>query len=243
MAFGKRELTPRPLAKRLKVSNKLLRLATITGGFSADGSAKGGGPEGLIHYRLGYKFAVAQEKAFLTGNGANQPLGIFTASTRGIDTSRDIVTGSSTGFTADGLINAKYNQKVQYWSKMKWIFNRTCLQVIRQLKDGNGQYLWVPSGMGSVGGYSAGADGKNIGDTLLEIPVMSSEYAPNTLTTGLYAGILGDFSFYWIADSETMQIQRLVELYAAANQTGFIARQELDGMPVLAEAFTRLKCN
>ena len=73
------------------------------------------------------------------------------------------------------------------------------------------------------------------------IPVFMSEYAPNTFTTGLYAGIIGDFSFYWIADALDMQLQRLVELYAAANQTGFLMRSETDGMPVLEEAFARLK--
>jgi HK97 family phage major capsid protein len=231
MAFGKRELTPHPLAKRLKVSNRLLRMGQITSGVSADGSVGGGGPEGLVRDRLGYKFAVAEEKAFMLGNGAQQPLGLFVASSRGIDTSRDVLTGSSTGFTADGLIAAKYNQKVQYWDKLKWIFHRSGLQLIRQLKDANGQYLWVPGGFGGEK------------DELLDFPVMMSEYAPNTFTTGLYVGLLGDLSFNWIVDSETLQIQRLVELYAAANQTGFIARMELDGMPVLAEAFTRLKTN
>jgi hypothetical protein len=37
-------------------------------------------------------------------------------------------------------------------------------------------------------------------------------------------------------------VQRLVELYAETNQVGFIGRAEVDGMPVLAEAFARLKC-
>lgn len=231
MQFGKRELTPHPLAKRIKVSNRLLRMATVTGGASADGSAPTGGPEGMVRARLGYKFAVTEEKAFMVGNGVQQPLGVFTASSRGISTNRDVLTGNSNGITADALIAAKYNQKIQYWKRLKWIYNRTVLQLIRQLKDANGQYLWVPGGFGGES------------DTLLDLPVMMSEYAPNTVSTGNYIGILGDFSFYWIADSETMQIQRLVELYAAANQVGFIARMELDGMPVLEEAFTRLKCN
>jgi HK97 family phage major capsid protein len=56
MAFGKRNLHPQPLAKRIKLSNQLLRQAMI-------------GPEALVIERLGYKFAVTQEKAFLTGSG------------------------------------------------------------------------------------------------------------------------------------------------------------------------------
>ncbi len=72
-----------------------------------------------------------------------------------------------------------------------------------------------------------------LADRLLSFPVRQSEYAPNTLTTGLYVGILGDFyAGYWIADSLAIQIQRLIELYAPTNQTGFIARAETDGMPV-----------
>jgi predicted phage gp36 major capsid-like protein len=34
--------------------------------------------------------------------------------------------------------------------------------------------------------------------------------------------MLGDFSHYWIADTLAFEVQRLVELYAEANQIGFI---------------------
>jgi hypothetical protein len=40
-----------------------------------------------------------------------------------------------------------------------------------------------------------------------------------------------------------MQLQRLVELYAVSNQTGYIARAEIDGAPVLEEPFVRLITN
>ena len=72
------------------------------------------------------------------------------------------------------------------------------------------------------------------------MPIHASEYAPNTFTTGLYVGIVGDWSQYWIADALDMTVQRLVELYAATNQVGLIGRMESDGMPVLGEAFARV---
>lgn len=216
MSFGKRELHPRPLAKRLKVSNKLSQLS--------------GGIETLVLDRLAYKFGVTQEKAFLTGSGANQPLGVFTASANGITTARDISTGNTTTApTFDGLISAKFALKGSYWNTADWIFHRDVLAVVAKLKDGDGQYLWRES-------VIAGEP-----DRLLGRPVIMSEFAPNTLTTGLYVGILGDFSNYWIADAIDMQIQRLVELYAETNQVGFIGRLETDGMPVLSEAFVRVK--
>lgn len=216
MAFGKRELKPSPLAKRIKISNKLLRQLP--------------GIEALVMQRLGYKFAVSQEKAFMTGSGANQPLGVFTASANGITTARDVSTGNATtAFTVDGLIEAKYALKSQYMRTAEWIFHRDAVKMLAKLKDGEGQYIWQPA--------KTAADP----DMLLGRPVNMSEFAPNTFTTGLYVGIIGDFSNYWIADALNMQVQRLVELYAETNQTGFIGRMESDGMPVLAEAFARVK--
>jgi HK97 family phage major capsid protein len=216
MAFGKRELKTSPLAKRLKVSNSLLRLS--------------GGIEALVRNRLAYKFAVSQEKAFLTGSGSNQPLGVFTASANGVTTARDVATGnSSTAPTMDGLISAKYSLKGQYWNNADWLFHRDVLAVVSKLKDGDGQYMWRESVR----------EGEP--DRLLGRPVMQSEYAPNTMTSGLYVGILGDFSNYWIADALDFQVQVLKELYAETNQTGYIGRLETDGAPVLAEAFARVK--
>jgi len=101
--------------------------------------------------------------------------------------------------------------------------------MITKLKDGQGQYIWRQSVR----------DGEP--DSLLGLPIVMSEWAPNTFTTGQYAGLLGDFRNYWIADALSMQIQRLNELYAETNQVGFIGRLETDGAPVLEEAFVRVK--
>jgi HK97 family phage major capsid protein len=78
-------------------------------------------------------------------------------------------------------------------------------------------------------------------DKIDGIPVFVSEYVPNTFSSGDYVGMLGDFSFYYILDGLNMQVQRLVELYAEANQDGLIANVSGDGMPVLSEAFVRCK--
>lgn len=216
MSLGKRQLNPHPLAKRLKVSNKFLRMAS--------------GAEALVRSRLAYKFAISQEKAFLTGTGVNQPLGVFTASSDGIPTTRDVSTGNAaTSVTFDGLISAKYSLKGQYWMRADWMFHRDTLAQISKLKNGEGDYIWRESVR----------EGEP--DRLLGRPVMMSEYAPNTLTANQYVGILGDFSNYWIADALDFQIQVLNELYAETAQTGFIGRLACDGMPTLAEAFARVK--
>lgn len=217
MAFGKRELTPHPLAKRIKVARKLLRHSPL-------------GPEALVRARLAYKMGVTQEKAYMTGTGVQQPLGVFTASADGISTGRDVSTdNTTTAPTFDGLKNAKWTLKSGYWSRAQWVAHRDFGKVVDKIKDGNGQYIWQAS---VVVGQP---------DRLLGFPINFSEYAPNTFTTGLYVAVLGDFKNYWIAESLAFEIQRLNELYAATNQVGFITRSELDGMPVLEEAFVRVK--
>lgn len=217
MDFGKRTLTPHLLAKRIKVSRKLLRASAI-------------GIDSLVQERLAYKFGVTQEKAFLTGSGAQQPLGIFTASADGISTSRDVAisaSGTTTAPTANEVIDVRYSLKESYVPNATWVFHRDVLAAMRKLRDDNNQYLWQP-------GLAAGTPG-----TLLDIPYRVSEYAPNTLTASQYIAVIGDFRYYQIVDALNMEIQVVDQLYAANNQIGYIGRAETDAMPVLAEAFVR----
>lgn len=216
MTFGKRTLTPHPLAKMIKVSNKLLRQSAIA-------------IDALVRDRLAYKLAVSEEKAFMTGSGATQPLGVFTASAYGITTTQDVTTGNgTTTIGADNLREVFYTLKPQYRSAAAWIMHTDVVKAISKLKTGDGQYLWTP-------GIRVGSE-----DVILGRPVSESRYAPNTFTSGKYLGILGDFSYYWIAESLGNSIRRLDELYAATDQVGFLDRAELDGMPVLSEAFARI---
>lgn len=222
MDFEKRQFFPHPLAKRIKVSRTLLRLAVM-------------GAEALVRDRLAYKFAITEEKSFLGGSGSdgdgqNKPLGLFTVSEQGIGTGRDVSDGNTTtAIKADNLINAKYTLKAQYRGPAQWIFHRDTIKMIRKLKTGESDYVWRA-------GISSDRP-----DTILDLPFNESEYAPNSFVSGAYIGLLGDFSYYWIVDCLDMQIQRLDELYAETNQVGFIGRQETDGMPVLDEAFVRIK--
>jgi len=217
MRFGKRSLKPNPLAKRIKLSRTLLRLAALPS-------------EQIVIGRLAYKFGISQEKAFLTGDGADKPLGLFTASSDGVSTGRDVSEGNTTtSIQFDGLQEAKYSLKAQYWPRARWLFHRNAVKQVSKLKDGEGRYLWEPS-------VRAGQP-----DLILGHPLLVSEYVPATFTTGLYVGMFADFAQYWIADSLAMEMQRLVELYAETNQVGFIGRMETDGMPVLEEAFVRVK--
>lgn len=220
--FGRRALTPHPLAKRVKVSRTLIRKATRP-------------VEQIVQQRLAYKLAVTQEKAFLTGSGAQQPLGLFTPSADGIPTSRNVTyTDTNDTTRSDSLIDAKFSLKSQYQQApgTRWIMHRDFVKRIRKYRDANNQFMYNP-------GLGLAADMPR-GPQLLDVPIAMSEYAPNTFSSGNYLAVIGDLSFYWIVDALNLSVQVLNELYAETNQIGYIARYEGDGAPMLAEAFARV---
>lgn len=216
MAFGKRALTTQPAAGLIKISETLIRKSVMS-------------IDSIIRDQFAILYGENEEEAFMTGVGANEPLGVFTANEAGITTGRDVSTGNTdSSMTFDGLIEAKYSLKPQYWAKAVWAFHRDGVKQLMKLKDGEGQYIWQQS-------VQVGQP-----DRLLAFPMEVSEFVPNTFTTGLYTGILADWSFYWILEGLPLQILVLDQLYAETFQIGYRARLELDAMPILEEAFVRV---
>jgi HK97 family phage major capsid protein/HK97 family phage prohead protease len=219
MDFQALSLRPHPSAKRLIISRTLAQRAA--------------GFQQYANDRLATKFGITEEKAFLTGDGGGKPIGVFTVASAGglgITSDRDVSTGNSaTEIKADNLIEVLHSLKAQYRKNAKWIFHRDAIKQIRKLKTGDGVYLLSPS---------LSADKP---DTILGKEYFESEYAPSTFTTGLYVGLCGDLSYYWIATALNVEIQVLLELYAEQNCIGLIGRMEVDAAPILSEAFARVK--
>jgi HK97 family phage major capsid protein len=216
LAFGKREFKPNPASAEILISKTLMQNRPDA--------------DTILREELDFMFAELEEIAYMTGDGVGKPLGIFTVSDDGIPTSRDVSTGNTaTEIKFDGLYEAKYSIKQQYQARLSWLFHRDAVKQIAKLKDGNNQYIWQPSVV---------ADQP---DRLLSKSVYMTENAPHTFTTSLYVGILGDFQYYWIVDGMNVAIQVLMELYARQNQIDYLSRIETDGMPVLDEAFARVK--
>jgi HK97 family phage major capsid protein len=222
LKYGKKVLTPHHLTGMIRLSRDLVRrtmqgiVTEVQSEMARDGGEK-------------------MEDGYLLGNGAQQPLGVFTAHADGISTARDVATGSATGFTADGLVDAKYALKAQYRNgllgSVRWLFHRDAIKAISKFKlTADSNYIWQP-------GLQMGQP-----DMLLGFPVDESERVPNTYTNGLYGGLLCNWNYYEIADALDMEIQVLFEKYADTNQIGYIGRMKTDGMPTLEEAFVRLKC-
>lgn len=214
MTAGKRALVGHLLAKGIKVSMALLESRPDA--------------ESIVAQRMGFKHSAVLENAYFNGSGANEPLGLFTASANGISTGRDMSTdNTTTAVTYDGLVNAKYNLKAQFRQRAVWVGHRALRKAVSKIKDGEDRPIFT---MGQGTGQT---------DTLLGHPFYETEYAPSTFTTGLYVGLFGDLKFYEIVDCK-FSIQRLNELYAANNQVGFFGRGGGDAMPIFESAFTRV---
>lgn len=217
MRTGRREFKPYDAAKRVKVSRNLLAGSLVP-------------VDQVLIDAMAYKRAVTKEKGYLTGSGAAQPLGVFTAAAEGVPTSQDEAgSNGTTTLHPDTFFDVAFGLKEGHRGKSTWIMHRLVYKAARLLKDGNGQYIWQPGLNGSP-------------DTLVDRPVKLSEYAPSTMTTGLYVAVLGNFKKYAIVDRVNVEsIQILNELYAETNEVGYITRFSGDGMPVAAEAFVRMK--
>ena len=217
LSFGKRELRPHPLARKLLVSKPLIRKSVVP-------------VDALVREEFSYMFGRVMENAYLNGNGNNQPLGIFTASNDGVSTSQDSSTSNTTtALTYDGLIEALFKMQAEYRPGARWLFHDDAVKMLIKIKDGNGRYIWLDSIR----------DGEQ--NTLLGHPVDVSDLVPHTFTTALYVGALCNWQHYWIADALSFELQVLLEKYAETNQVAYIGRAESDAMPVNQNGFVRVK--
>lgn len=218
MSFEKRSLMPKRLAKAIKVSNELKDISTPD-------FAK------FVISRGVYKAAVVEENAFLNGDGTQQPLGIFARSASGCDSDRDVSTGNtSTALKPENIIEVAHSLTAPHLQseKLRWIFSRYTLKVIRKFQDGEGNYLWVPG----LGGSPS---------TVMGIPYIISEYAPGSsaYVSGARVACLADLGFYGIAQRKTeTSVKVLDQLYALENATGYLFQTFVDGMPLLSSAFS-----
>ena len=211
-AFSQVSIGAYKLGTLIKVSNELLNDSVFN-------------LEQYIAKEFARRIGAKEEEAFFTGNGTGKPVGIFNA-TGGAEVG--VTTNSATAITADEVIDLFYSLKASYRKNAVWILNDATVKVIRKLKDKNDNYLWQPS-------LTAGTP-----DTLLGRPVYTSSYVP-TIAAGAKTIAFGDFSYYWIADRQGRNFKKLSELYAATDQTGFVATQRVDGKLVLPEAIKVLQ--
>lgn len=169
--------------------------------------------EQYIITQFGKALANAEEDAFLNGDGAGKPVGLFNKTKGGI------IAGNLTAdIKSDDVLDLIYALKRPYRKSASFIMNDKTLAQLRKLKDNNGQYLWQPS-------YQAGEPDRIAGYT-----VHTSAFAPE----GSIA--FGDYSYYNIADRGSRSFKTLNELFAGNGMVGYVAKERVDGLLILPEA-------
>ena len=211
-AFNQVSIGAYKLGTLIKVSNELLNDSVFN-------------LEQYISKEFARRIGNKEEDAFFNGDGSGKPVGIF-HSTGGAQVG--VTAASTSAITADEIIDLFYSLDAPYRKNAVWVVNDATVKVIRKLKDGNGNYLWQPA-------LTSGTP-----DTLLGRPVKTSADVP-TIASGAKVIAFGDFSYYWIADRQGRVFKKLSELYAATDQTGFVATQRVDGKLILPEAIKVLQ--
>ena len=211
-AFSQVSIGAYKLGTLIKVSNELLNDSVFN-------------LEQYISKEFARRIGNKEEDAFFNGDGSGKPVGIFNG-TGGAQVG--VTAASASAITADEVIDLFYSLGAPYRKNAVWVVNDATVKAIRKLKDGNGNYLWQPA-------LTSGTP-----DTLLGRPVKTSSYVP-TIASGAKVIAFGDFSYYWIADRQGRIFKKLSELYAATDQTGFVATQRVDGKLILPEAIKVLQ--
>lgn len=168
--------------------------------------------KGYLIERMAKTFARAEDKAFITGTGEDEPVGILD-DTAGADTG---VTVSA--ITFDSIIDLFFSVDKDFRKNGVWIMNDKTALTLRKLKDDDGNYLW-----------------NHANDTILGKPVYISGEMPDA-DAGEKPVAFGDLSYYWIIDRSPASIKPLNELFTLNGQVGYIGYELLDGKLIRSDA-------
>ncbi len=183
------------------------------------------------------QFAVAEGTAFLSGSGTNQPKGVtaYTFATtadgvRAFGQLQKIKTGVAGDFAAankaDKIIDLIQSLKAGHRQGASFMTNKALIGEIRQVKDGQGQYLWQPS-------VQAG-----VASTLLGYAVHENEDVAAKAVSSLSL-LFGNWKAgYCIVDR--MGVRTLRDAFTNKPYVGFYTTKRVGGMVVDSEAIKAL---
>ena len=195
--------------------------------------------EGELSQDISESFAVLEGKAFLSGTGTNQPVGLLTAKTsaeadsaRAFGTVQHIATGVADNFPAkdpaDILIDLIYSMKAGYRTGAQFMVNSMTLATMRKWKDGDGNYIWQPSIQngqpGSIFGYG----------------YVTNEDMPSA-GAGAIPVVFANFQQAYVI-FDRMGIRSLRDPYTNKPFVGFYTTKRVGSMIANTQAVKFLKC-
>jgi len=178
--------------------------------------------EGLLTEEFRRAATLGKDDKYLTGTGANMPVGIVNDA--------DISTvnsGDANTLTTDGWVELVHTLPAQYRTGAEIALSRDALEVTAKLQDGNGRYYLDAMN----GGISAGTP-----PTILGVPYRVSDFLDSVSASNIPA-IYGNFGFYWAVIRAQLSIQVLREVFARQNENGYVGFLRFGGAVTVPEAF------
>ena len=183
--------------------------------------------EGWLARKVVGRFARQENAAFVTGNGVLRPRG-FTTYAAGVPTPalwnvvEQVVSGNAGLLTAGGLINLVFSLKAEYRQGAVFGMNRLTESAVRQLVDGQNNYLWQPDFQ------------QRAAASLLGFPVVEMADMPN-VAAGTLPVAFGNFrEGYQIVDRGGIRVLR--DPYTRKGYVKFYTTKRVGGDIVNFEA-------
>jgi HK97 family phage major capsid protein len=175
--------------------------------------------------RLGRKL----NSDFLVGTGSGEPTGVITAMTAASaptvtavgSTTNDSVGGANT-IGSDDITNLMHKLDVSYRGGASFLMHDSTLSALQKVKDKYGRPLWTP---GIAVGQPDTLFGKRFYINNYMAGLQTSASSPAVTNTAV---LFGDFSKFTIRSVHDLFIMRLVELYAANGQVGYLGFARYD---------------
>lgn len=188
---------------------------------------------GWLADEVSIEFSEQESEAFIHGNGVEQPKGIaaypMVANSSYVWGKVGYITSGNASLVndLDKLIDLQHSLKPVYRNGAAWLMNDATLATIRKMKDGDGNYIWVP-------GLKDGAP-----DTLLGKPVEIDDNVDD-IGDGKYPIFFANFKrAYLIIDRQGVRVLR--DPYTSKPYVLFYTTRRVGGGIVMYEAIKALK--
>lgn len=165
--------------------------------------------------------AIDEDRQFLLGSGVGRPQGILPGGNP-LSTIAVINSGNANTITADRIVAMPFRIDAQYRQAQtcRWVFNKSTLETIAQLKDSANRYLFS---------HHDESIGQGPSERLRGFAYSENEEMPS-IAANAHPILFGDFAGYTIVDRIGMSIERYLDSNTAArNQVHYYARRRLGG--------------
>ena len=180
--------------------------------------------EGVMANMAGTALGKKQAEFTISGTGSGQPTGL-------VNVSNAKTLASNSAITLDEILDAHYSMGAEYRNAPNYafLFSGNTINEIRQLKDGNNQYLWQPA-------VQVGTPDRLFGVPVYEDPNVGDLGANNKV------GYVGDMSRYYISESGGITVERSDEFAFNTDLVSYKFIIRTDSANLDASAIKRITC-